>query len=58
MKQLGEKIGLKSSQVYKWKWDKMKKDVEDSKNKRLMYPNEIFQIVDTNTGKNLTKPVF
>jgi hypothetical protein len=58
MKQLSEKVGLKASQVYKWNWDKKKKEIEDAKNKRFMYPNEIFQIVDSNTGRNLTKPVF
>lgn len=58
MKELAKKTGLKPSQVYKWNWDQKKKEIEDQKLKRLFYPNEIFQVVDNNTGKDLTKPVF
>jgi hypothetical protein len=58
MKELAKKTGLKPSQVYKWNWDQKKKEIEDQKLKRLFYPNEIFQVVDNTTGKNITKPVF
>lgn len=58
MKELAKKTGLKASQVYKWNWDQKKKVIEEQKLKKLFYPNEIFQVVDQNTGKDLTRPVF
>lgn len=56
MLELAKKTGLKASQVYKWNWDQKKKEVEDNKLKRLFYPNEIFQVLDSN-GNNIAKPV-
>ena len=56
MKDLAKKTGLKASQVYKWHWDQKKKEVEEQKLKKLFYPNEIFQVTDSD-GNNITKPV-
>lgn len=56
MKELGKKVGLKTSQVYKWNWDQKKKEQDSQKMKKLFYPNEIFQVVD-NQGNNITKKV-
>jgi uncharacterized protein YjcR len=55
MKELAKKTGLKPSQIYKWHWDQKKKIIEESKVKRLYYPNEIFQVHDKQ-GNNITKP--
>jgi len=57
MKELAKKTGLKTSQVYKWNWDQKKKEQDDLKLKRLFYPNDIFQVLDSN-GNNIAKPVF
>jgi hypothetical protein len=46
MIELAKRTGLKPSQVYKWNWDQKKKEVEESKLKKLFYPNEIFQVLD------------
>jgi hypothetical protein len=56
MKDLAKKTGLKPSQVYKWNWDQKKKEAECEKVKRLCYPNEIFQVLDSK-GNNIAKPV-
>ena len=56
MNELAKITGLKPSQIYKWKWDQKKKEVDDLKMKKLFYPNEIFQVVD-NKGNNISKPV-
>jgi len=56
MVDLAKKTGLKPSQVYKWNWDQKKKEVEDDKLKRLFYPNEIFEVIDSN-GNKISKPI-
>jgi len=42
MKELAKKVGLKTSQVYKWNWDQKKKEQDSLKLKKFFYPNEIF----------------
>jgi len=57
MKDLAKRTGLTPSQVYKWNWDQKKKEADERKLKQLFYPNQIFQVLDSN-GNNIAKPVF
>ena len=57
---LGQKsrnAGLSKKQLNKWLWDRNKRVKDALKKKKIMYPGCIFQITNTESGKDLT-PTF
>ena len=55
--QLAKRAGLSKKQLNKWLWDRNKRVKDALKKKKIMYPGCIFQITNTESGKDLT-PTF